>query len=217
MAKERAERSFKGKKDSHEDEVGDKRVCQQAKLAKTLRPGPSPPNPPRKGFKMLSTGDYSNSEEEEDYPEQNVRATCAKAKFARIQPTIQQQTVRMEIESRPIRSRTGQVIPRTHQQLIDLAINSLQDDEDSGQPDLESDDDDQECVNFIPKFEVQDDGIIEFMHNINILAFPDEVIRILKQTGQIVPLRNILCGPIEPTVPQLNSWTVSDNVASEAI
>ncbi len=44
----------------------------------------------------------------------------------------------------------------------------LQDDEDSGQPDLETDDNDQESVNIIPKNEVQDDGIIEFVHNINI-------------------------------------------------
>jgi hypothetical protein len=50
------------------------------------------------GFKMLPTGDYSDSEEEEDYPEQNVRATYAKAMFARIQPIIQKKTVRMEIE-----------------------------------------------------------------------------------------------------------------------
>jgi hypothetical protein len=35
MAKERAEHSFKGKKDSQEDEVGEKRVCQQAKRAKS--------------------------------------------------------------------------------------------------------------------------------------------------------------------------------------
>ncbi len=35
---------------------------------------------------MLPTGDYSDSEEEEDYPEQT---TYAKAKFARIQPIIQ--------------------------------------------------------------------------------------------------------------------------------
>jgi hypothetical protein len=37
---------------------------------------------------MLLTGDYSDSEEEEDYPEQNVRATFAQAKFTRIQPII---------------------------------------------------------------------------------------------------------------------------------
>jgi hypothetical protein len=84
MAKERAERSFEGKKDSQEDEVGEIRVCQQAKQAKALRPGHSLPSQPRKGFKMLPTGDYSDSGEEEDYPEQNVQATYAKAKFARI-------------------------------------------------------------------------------------------------------------------------------------
>ncbi len=90
----------------------------------------------------------------------------------------------------------------------------MQDDEDSGPPDLESDDDDQENVNVIPKFEVQDDGIIEYMHNINIMAFPDEVIRINKQTGQLVPLHNIVCGPVEPDIPQLESCAVSDNGAS---
>jgi hypothetical protein len=83
---------------------------------------------------MLPTGDYCDSEEEEDYPEQNVQAIYAKAKFARIQPIIQQQTAQMKMEPRPIRTRAGQVITRTHQQLIDLAINSLQDDEDSGLP-----------------------------------------------------------------------------------
>jgi hypothetical protein len=111
----------------------------------------------------------------------------------------------------------GQVVTRTHQLLIDLAIDSLQADEDSGPPDLESDDEVQESVNVISKFEVQDDGMIEFMHNINIMAFPDEVIRTNKQTGQIVPLRNIVRGSIEPTVPQLELWAVSDNCASEAL
>jgi hypothetical protein len=65
---------------------------------------------------------------------------------------------------------------------------------------LESDDEDQETINVKPNFEVQDGGIIEYMHNINIMAFPDEAIRINKQTGQIVPLRNIVRGTIEPTV-----------------
>jgi hypothetical protein len=51
---------------------------------------------------MLPTGDYSDSEEEEDYPEQNVRATYVKAKFARLQPIIQRQNVQVEIEPRPI-------------------------------------------------------------------------------------------------------------------
>ncbi len=83
-------------------------------------------------------------------------------------------------------------------------------------PDLETDDDDQESVNVIPKFEVQDDSMIEFMHNINIMIFPDEIIRTNKQTGQIVLLHNIVHGPIEPTIPQLGSWAVSDNGTSEA-
>ncbi len=58
--------------------------------------------------------------------------------------------------------------------------------------------------------------MIEFMHNISIMIFPDEIILTNKQTGQIVPLRNIMRGPIEPTIPQLESWAVSDNGASEA-
>jgi hypothetical protein len=116
----------------------------------------------------------------------------------------------------PTRTRAGQVITRTHQQLFDLAIDSFQNDDYSGLPDLETDDDDQESVNIIPQFEVQDDGMIEFMHNINIMSFPDEIIRTNKQTGQIVPLLNIMLGPIEPTIPQLESWVVSDNGASEA-
>ncbi len=58
--------------------------------------------------------------------------------------------------------------------------------------------------------------MIEFMHNINIMIFPDEIIRTNKQTGQIEPLRKIVRGPIEPTVTQLESWAVSDNGASEA-
>jgi hypothetical protein len=84
-------------------------------------------------------------------------------------------------------------------------------------PNLESDDEDQENINGAPNFGVQDDGIID-MHNINIMVFLDEVIRINKQTvtGQIVPLRNIVRGPIEPTVPQLESWAVADNGASDA-
>jgi hypothetical protein len=48
--------------------------------------------------------------------------------------------------------------------------------------------DDQESVNVVPEFEVQDDSMIEFTHNINILTFPDEIIRTNTQTGQIVPL-----------------------------
>jgi hypothetical protein len=162
---------------------------------------------------MLPTGDKSDSEEEDDYPEPNARATIAKAKFACIQPTIQEKTSQMDVEPGPTRTRAGQVMTSIHQRLIDIAIDSLQCVDHSGLPDLDTDDDDQESVNVIPQFEVQDDGIIEFMHNINIMTFPDEVIRTNKQTGQIVPLRNIVCGPIEPTVPQLESWAVSDNGA----
>jgi hypothetical protein len=185
------------------------RVRQQAKRAKESRPGPSPPSLPWKGFKMLSTGDISDLEEEKDYPEQNVPATYAKAKFARIQPIIQQQTVQMEIKPKPIRVRAGQVITRTHKRFIDLVIDSMQDDAHICMPDLVSDYGDQESINGTPNFQVQDDGIIEYMHNITTMTFPDEDIRVNKQTGQIVPLRNIVRGPIEPTVPQLESWAVT--------
>jgi hypothetical protein len=132
------------------------------------------------------------------------------------QPTIQKKTLQMDVEPGPTRTRAGQVITRTHQQSIDLAIDSLQEDVYSGLPNLETDDDDQESVNVISQFEVQDDGMNESMHNINIMTFPDEIIRTNKQIGQIVPLRNVVRGPIEPTVPQLESWAVSDNGASEA-
>ena len=91
----------------------------------------------------------------------------------------------------------------------------MHDYEDNSVPDLESDDEDQENINGAPEFWVQDDGIID-MRNINIMAFPDEVIWINKQTGQIVPLHNIVCGPIEPTRPQLGSWAVADNGALDA-
>jgi hypothetical protein len=100
--------------------------------------------------------------------------------------------------------------------LIDVAIDSLKEDDYSGLPDLETDDDEQESVNVVPQFEVQDDSMIEFMHNINIMIFPDEIIRTNEQTGQIIPLLNIVLGQIEPTVPQLELWAVSDNGASEA-
>jgi hypothetical protein len=182
-------RSKSKKGDSPDEEVGSKRFCQQVKRAKALRPGTSPPSPPRKGFKMLPTGDNSDPEEEDDCSEPNVQATYAKAKFARIQPTIQKKTSQMDFEPGPPRTRAGQVITRTHQRLIDLAIDSLQEDDCSGLPNLETEDDDQESVNVISQFEVQDDGMIEFMLNINIMTFPDEIIRTNKQTGQIVPFR----------------------------
>ncbi len=60
-------------------------------------------------------------------------------------------------------------------QLIEMAIDSLQDDEYIGLPDLESDDEDQESINVTPKLEVQDDGIIKHMHNSNMMAFPEEI------------------------------------------
>jgi hypothetical protein len=69
-----------------------------------------------------------------------------------------------------------------------------------------TDDDDQERINGTPNFELQDDGIIQYMHNITIITirqtFQNEVIMITvnKQTGQIVPVHNIGREPIEPTV-----------------
>ncbi len=78
-----------------------------------------------KGFNMLPTGDNSDSGEEDDYPEPNARATYAKAKFARIPPTIQKRFSQMDVEPRPTRTRTGQVITSTHQRLIDVTIDSL--------------------------------------------------------------------------------------------
>jgi hypothetical protein len=44
-------------------------------------------------------------------------------------------------------------VTRTHQRLIDLAIDSLQNDDYIGLPDLETDDDDQEGADGIPQFE----------------------------------------------------------------
>ncbi len=113
-------------------------------------------------------------------------------------------------------SSDGVVSSSSHQRLIDVAIDSLQEDDYRVSPDLETDDDEQGSGNGVPQFEVQDDSIIEFMHNINIMPFLEEIIRTNKQIGQIVPLRNIVRGPIEPTVTQLESWAVSDNGASEA-
>jgi hypothetical protein len=115
--------------DSPDEEVGSKRFCQQAKRAKASRPGTSPPSPPRKGFKMLPTGDNSDSEEEDDYSEPNARATYAKAKFASIQPTIHKKTSQMDVEPRPTSTMEGQVVTRTHQGLIDVAIDFLQEDD----------------------------------------------------------------------------------------
>ncbi len=125
---------------------------------------------------MLPTGGISDSDEEEEYLEHNVRATYAKAKFAPMQPIVQQQAVQMEIEPKPIRVSAGQVITSTHQRLIDLAIDSMQDDEHISMPDLVTDDEDQESINDTPNVEVQDGGIIEYMHNITIMTFPDKVI-----------------------------------------
>ncbi len=49
LARERAERGSKGKKDSQDHEVGSKRPSQQVKQAQTSKQEPSPPTPQRKG------------------------------------------------------------------------------------------------------------------------------------------------------------------------
>ena len=103
---------------------------------------------------LLTTGDNSDSEEEEDYPESNARATYAHAKFASILTPSQKKTSQLEVEPRPIRIRAGRMMTRNHQRLIDVAIDSLQDDDDSGPPGLESWDDEQETENVAPQFEV---------------------------------------------------------------
>jgi hypothetical protein len=88
----------------------------------------------------------------------------------------------VEIEPKPTRVRAGQAIASTHERLIDLAIASVQDHEHIGVPDLESDNEHKKNINGTPNFEVQNDGIIECMHDITIMAFPNEVIRVSKQT-----------------------------------
>ncbi len=67
----------------------------------------------------------------------------------------------MDVEPGSTRTRAGQVVTRTHPLLIDLAIDSLQEDDYSGLPDLETDDDEQGSGNGVPQFEVQDDGMID--------------------------------------------------------
>ncbi len=71
--------------------------------------------------------------------------------FARIQPTIQKKTSRMDDAPGPTRKRAGQVITHTHQRLIDVAIDSLQEDDYSGLPDVETNDDEQESGNVVPQ------------------------------------------------------------------
>jgi hypothetical protein len=141
---------------------------------------------------MLPTGEYS-SEDEKDYTEKNVRATYAKAKFACIR-SIPRKQLQQVIAPNPTRSRARQVTTRPDQRLINITIDLMHDDEDNGVSDLESDDEDQESINGAPNFGVQGDGIIDITN----ISFSDQVIQINKQTGQIVPLRNIVRGPIEP-------------------
>ncbi len=51
-----------------------------------------------------------------------------------------------------------------------------------------ADDEDQEYVNGVPNFEAHDNCIIDFMHTIAVMDFPDEAIRIKKQERNTVPL-----------------------------
>ncbi len=145
IAKERAESDSKSKKDdSSEDEVGSKRDRQQGKQAKTSKSELSSPSSPRKGFRMLPTGEYS-SKDEKDYTEKNVRATYAKAKFARIR-SIPQKQLQQVIEPNPPRSSAVQATTRSHQRLVAIAIDSMHDDEDNGLPNLEPNYENQENI-----------------------------------------------------------------------
>jgi hypothetical protein len=137
------------------------------------RPGSSPLTPPRKGFKMLPTGDMSDTDNEEDSQRRDVRAAYAKAIFSHIQPITHEQTGQhqMEIEPKPVMVRAGQVDTLTHRRLIDVVIDSMEKDEHIGMPELVTDDGDQESIDEFPNFEVQDDDIIDFMHNITIMTF----------------------------------------------
>ncbi len=81
----------------------------------------------------------------------------------------------MDVEPGPTRTRAGQVVTRTHQRLINVAIDSLQEDDCSGLPDFETDDNDQESLNVIPQFEVQDDSrlpaSVEFISKASALRY----------------------------------------------
>jgi hypothetical protein len=93
----------------------------------------------------------------------------------------------MDVEPGPTRTGAGQVVTRTHQRLIDLAIDYLQEEDYGGLPHLETDDDDEESVNVLPQFEVLDDDMIEFMQNINIMIFPDEIIGLTSKPVRLYP------------------------------
>jgi hypothetical protein len=74
-----------------------------------------------KGFKLFPAGDVSDTDDEEDYPVLNVRATYVKANFARIGS----------------------------------------------------------------KFGVQDDVINDYVHKINIMAYPDEIVRTARRLERL--------------------------------
>ncbi len=93
----------------------------------------------------------------------------------------------MDVEPGSTRTRAGQVITSTHQRLIDIVIDSLQEDDYIGLPKLETDDDDQEIVNVIPQFEMQDDSMIEFMHNINIMTYTMKSSRLTSEPVRLYP------------------------------
>ncbi len=109
IAKERAERGSRArqKEGSPKDEVGSKRFRQQTKQAKALKPRPSP------------TGDMSDA---------TMKRIILSVILKRLMPRQSlQQSVQMDIEPKPVMGRAS--ITRTHQRLIDLAIDSLEDDE----------------------------------------------------------------------------------------
>jgi hypothetical protein len=73
-------------------------------------------------------------------------------------------------------------------------------------------DEDQEIVDEVTDFEMHHDGIVEYVITIVIMNFPDEFIRTSKKTRQIVPLCNMVRGPIEPAVQQLELRAASYNL-----
>jgi hypothetical protein len=77
LAKERAERGSKGKKEgSQDDEIGSKRLWQQAKQAKASKQEPSPPTPSRKGFKVIPTDAMHTK-----YPLEPIKIYATKTKI----------------------------------------------------------------------------------------------------------------------------------------
>ncbi len=76
-----------------------------------------------------------------------------------IRPLTREKTVQMEIKPKPVMVRTGQVMISTHQRLVNLAVDSIGNDEHIWMSDLVADDEHQENIDGVPNFEVQDDSI----------------------------------------------------------